>query len=126
MQLELFKACENEDLDQVKQLVENGADLEVKNENGQTPLFIAVNLSPKRFCTVSLSRYLETKKARVAPMVEANEIRTKPQASPKRPPPARVIITAPGRDNAVTRTYREKKTKLAIRGALSRSSISWA
>ncbi len=42
MELKLLKACENDDFNQVKNLVENGADLEIKNEEGQTPLFISV------------------------------------------------------------------------------------
>ncbi|NLB20951.1 MAG: tetratricopeptide repeat protein [Clostridium sp.] len=58
MQLELISACEAEDLDKAKQLVESGADLEQKNENGQTPLFIAVKKN-----NLELASYLMEKGA---------------------------------------------------------------
>ena len=56
MQSELLKACEVEDLEQVKQLVESGADLEVKNENGQTPLFIAVKQNNLELATFLMEK----------------------------------------------------------------------
>jgi len=37
----LFEAVENDDLDQVKELISNGADVNAKEENGFTPLYYA-------------------------------------------------------------------------------------
>ena len=44
------------------------------------------------------------RKASVAPIVEAKEISSNPQTSPKTAPPARVMIVAPGNERAVTPT----------------------
>lgn len=60
MKLDLIRACENRDLNQVRNLVKGGADLEVKNENGQTPLFIAVMAND-----VEMAIYLMNKGANI-------------------------------------------------------------
>ena len=36
----LFSTCENGDLEAIKYLIENNADIEARNEDGQTPLII--------------------------------------------------------------------------------------
>ena len=46
--------------------------------------------------------------ARVAPRVDANDMRTVPHTRPKTAPPASVMITAPGKDRPVTATYKAK------------------
>jgi len=55
-------------------------------------------------CTQSRRINLDTKQARVAPILLAKETMMVPLSRPKRAPPARVITAAPGRDNEVTRT----------------------
>jgi hypothetical protein len=68
------------------------------------PSLIAFRRSPKRDCTLSRSRWRETRKARVAPMVDAKDTISSPQPRPNRAPPASVITAAPGSDSAVTTT----------------------
>jgi len=67
-----------------------------------TPALIERRLSPKRRWTVSRNRPRATRKASVAPMVEANETMTVPQSNPNSAPPTSVITAAPGSDRAVT------------------------
>jgi hypothetical protein len=44
------------------------------------------------------------RKARLAPIVDANETMTVPRSSPKMAPAPSVMIAAPGSDSAVTAT----------------------
>ena len=68
------------------------------------PSLIAFRRSPKRACTLSRSRWRETRKASVAPIVDAKDTISRPQPSPNSAPPASVITAAPGSDSAVTAT----------------------
>lgn len=63
---------------------------------------------PNFFCTLSLSKYLENKKLKVAPRVEANETNTVPSATPKIAPAASVNMVAPGIETATLITYTRK------------------
>ena len=62
------------------------------------------SLSPNFACTQSRSTNREARKARVAPIEEAKETITTPQARPKIAPPASVRMVAPGSDSPVTAT----------------------
>ena len=55
------------------------------------------------FSTESRRINLETKNASVAPIELANETKIVPKKIPKIAPAANVIITAPGRESAVTK-----------------------
>ena len=68
------------------------------------PLLISSSRWENRFWMLSRSTKRAARKAKVAPMLEANETISRPQPSPKSAPPASVRIVAPGNDNAVTAT----------------------
>lgn len=63
---------------------------------------------PNFFCTLSLSKYLENKKLRVAPSVEAKDTNTVPRTTPKIAPAASVNMVAPGIETATLITYTRK------------------
>jgi len=65
---------------------------------------IGLSLSPNLPCTQSRSTKREARKARVAPMLEANETITVPHSRPKMAPATNVMIRAPGSDSPVTAT----------------------
>src|SRR5690625_7092972 len=54
------------------------------------PRLTALSLSPKRCCTVSRNTKRATKKASVAPMLEANDANNKPCHKPNSAPAAKV------------------------------------
>ena len=59
---------------------------------------------PKRDSTQSRRTKRDAKNAKVAPRVEANDTSSKPHHKPNTAPPAKVMMTAPGKDKAVATT----------------------
>ena len=66
------------------------------------PSLMIFNLSPKRALTELRKKYRVIKNAAVAPIVEQKDTRIVPKTKPNIAHPARVIITAPGSERAVT------------------------
>ena len=70
------------------------------------PQPIVFNLSPN-FASIDSRRInRDARKARLAPIVLANDTTSVPILRPKIAPPASVNIVAPGKDKAVVRMYR--------------------
>jgi len=80
------------------------------------PASSAFNLSPKRARTASRNRKRLARKARVAPIDEANETTRVPTTTPKSAPPASVMTSAPGNDRPVTATYTMKNAAMVSNG----------
>ncbi len=68
------------------------------------PRLISARRLPNLASMLSRSTKRDTRKASVAPRLEANDTSSVPHHSPKMAPPASVMMAAPGNESAVAAT----------------------